>query len=369
MVAGHACIRVHKMAIPLIERGHTVHLVAMKVPTFWQHYATYTLCADIEQMISAIKVYDQADVDVFHCHNEPSWFVTACKEASAKPVILDVHDSYLARSTPEEATEALDAGKRHTRVVVEERNNCQLADGLVFPGEHFQKVIASEFKLEQPQLVLPSYVPRRYFKYQAMDWHGGLVYQGKVNLPTELEGHLSGFRYCDYTQLMERCHALNMDLHLYGNRDDKPFREHYQEKAFIHPPHKYGDLLTALGMHDWGLVGNVYPTPEWRVAMPNKLFEYIAAGTPVVAMNAEHCADVVEQMGFGISVANPEELAERWAEHRDCRKRILAARAALSMNAHIWLLEEFYREVIGSHAQRGKRVLERGVSQFAEGAG
>src|SRR3990167_288846 len=131
MVAGHCCIRVHKMAIPLIEKGHEVHLVGMKVSSFWEQYKTFALCSDVEQMLEALKLHVKSnDVDVFHCHNEPSWFVTALKEITDKPVILDVHDSYLARSTPEQATKELDNGENHIRVIVEERNNFQLADAL-----------------------------------------------------------------------------------------------------------------------------------------------------------------------------------------------------------------------------------------------
>src|SRR4051812_34350563 len=102
MVAGHACIRVQKMALPLIQKGHEVHLIAGKVPSFWPNYKSFSLCSDIDQYQAAIKLHQNADV--FHCHNEPSWFVTAVKEIYPnKPVIMDVHDSYLTRYTPEEA--------------------------------------------------------------------------------------------------------------------------------------------------------------------------------------------------------------------------------------------------------------------------
>src|SRR4051812_34865532 len=116
MVSGHGCIRVHKMALPLINRGHDVHLIAGKVPSFWQNYKTFSLCADIDQYQEAIKLHK--DADVFHCHNEPSWFVTAVKEVCDKPVLLDVHDSYLARHTPEEATAKLNENEPMVRVLV-----------------------------------------------------------------------------------------------------------------------------------------------------------------------------------------------------------------------------------------------------------
>lgn len=345
MVSGHSCIRVHKMAIPLIEKGHEVHLVARKLSSFWQQYRSFLLCEDIEQYAEAIKLH-APKADVFHCHNEPSWFVSLIKEITDKPVILDVHDSYLARSTPEEASEALARGDKHVRVSVEERTNCQLADGLVFPGEDFRSIVMGEFGLKQPALTLPSYVPKRYYQYDFKDWHGGLVYEGKVNLPSETTGYSSGFKYCDYSDAAEKTDAIGMDFHLYAGRVDDAFRKHYSRKhTFIHDPLNYEVLMERIGRHDWGLVGNTTKTREWDVAMPNKLFEYLATGVPVVAMNAANSARFLEETGMGISVSGTQELAERWKEHRLVRARVFKERQAWSMNAHINKLENFYEEV------------------------
>lgn len=331
------------MAIPLIEKGHNVHLVGMKVSSFWEQYKTFTLCADVEQMLEALKLHARGDVDVFHCHNEPSWFVTALKEITDKPVILDVHDSYLARSTPEQATEALDSGDHHIRVMVEERNNFQLADGLVFPGDNFRQLVCGEFGLQQPTLTMPSYVPSRFYQYGARDWHGGLVYEGKVNIPEETKGTSKGFEYCDYTDIATRSSEIGMDFHLYAGRTDDAFRKHYGEKALVHKPLSYPDLMPAVARHDWGLVGNTKKTSEWEVAMPNKLFEYAAAGVPVVAMNADASSSFLEETGMGITVSGPEELAERWSEHRELRGKVIKQRKNWSMNAHISKLENFYK--------------------------
>lgn len=347
MLSGHGCIRVHKQAIPLIEKGHNVHLVASKASAFWEQYKTFTLCYDTEQFIEAIRIFSKAGVDLFHCHNEPSWFVSAIKEITDIPVILDVHDSYLARSTTEEAVEALNEGKVHIRVTAEERNNFQLADALIFPGEDFRKTVVDEFKLEQPCLTLPSYVPKRFYRYQSRDWHGGLVYEGRVNLPSEVEKpHYTGFTYCDYTDLADRAKTIGMDFHLYAGRTDDKFRQHYNDRAYIHKPLLYEELLDSVGRHDWGLVGNTVKTREWDVAMPNKLFEYMATGVPIVSMNAQDCSKFLEETGIGISVSGPEELGDRWKEHRDKRKTLFKERQNWSMNNHIHKLEEFYESAL-----------------------
>jgi hypothetical protein len=340
MVSGHGCIRVHKMALPLIYKGHDVHLIAGKVPSFWPNYKTFSLCSDIDQYQEAIKLHK--DADIFHCHNEPSWFVTAVKEISDKPVIMDVHDSYLARSTPEEATEKLNNGEPSVRVLVEERTNFQLADALNFPGESFADIVRSEFKLEQPHLVLPSYVPSMFYQYNMRDWHGGLVYEGKMNLPSETKKNHLGFEYCDYTDLANKCKEIGMDFHVYSGRNDEKFKEHFKD-CFVHKPLDYDELLKSVARHDWGLVGNTIKTREWELAAPNKLFEYLACGVPVVAMNAPWCENFLKETGMGISVSGPEELAEKWSLQRECRTQVMKHRKDWAMENHIHKLEDFYR--------------------------
>jgi glycosyltransferase involved in cell wall biosynthesis len=346
MVAGHACVRVDKMARPLLEAGYPVHLISKKKAAHWTEYTTFTHCAYTDQYLAAMSLYDRV-ADVFHVHNEPSWFVTALKERTSKPVILDVHDSFLARVTPEESEQPRPNGKLPIRVSVEERNNYQLADGLVFPSAPFAQLVTEEFHLTQPAVVLPSYCPRRDVQYNLREWLGGLVYEGRVDLPEETHSAVThGFRYSDYLALAQQAHALSMDFHLYA-RDDKPFLDLYEPLALTHVPQPYHDLLGCLARHDWGLVGNLTPTPEWTYALPNKLFEYVAAGVPVVALHAEACSDWLAKTGLGITVKSLDELASRWKEHRAIRAHLLTHRMSWTMEAHVGTLEALYARVCG----------------------
>lgn len=351
MIAGHACIRVQKMAIPLVRKGHTVHLVSQKIPVFQEIYKTHHLCMNLEQIRDSVEML-APHVDIFHAHNEPSWFVNLVKERCDIPVILDVHDSYLARSTPEEAIDKRDQGQECIRETTEERNNFQNADALVFPGVAFREIVVNEFKLDQPSLILPSYVPKEMYRYMTGNWLGGLVYEGKVVLPEHAE---HGFHYCEYSDLAEQCGKKGMDFHIYGgkNAEDR-YYEVYKENAYLHKPLVFSDLIKAISRHDWGLVGNVHPSTEWDVAFPNKMFEYMAANVPIVAMNARACGEFVERTGVGISVSSIDELASRWKEHRICRERLMKIRLRFSMEEHISGLENLYSEICkrsgGNHA-------------------
>ena len=348
MVSGHACIRVHKMTVPLVQDGYKVHIITKKIPPgFSNFYYTLSYCEGMAQYLDAIDLY-ASHVDLFHCHNEPSWFVTAIKERCDVPVILDVHDSYLGRLTDENIEMLMpktpeEGEQKAFRYMVEERNNFQLADGLVFPGRAFADMVCDAYKLTQPRLILPSYLPRSYYQYNAPGWMGGLVYEGRVDLPnTEDPGQLYGFRYSDYYEFAKQCRLVGIDFHIYSSRGDEEYIKLYNDIAYLHAPHPFNGLLLNIQSHDWGLVGNIDPTPEWDIAVPNKLFEYIAAAVPVVAINAPECGAFIKEHGFGIEVESIEELAARWSEHEDVRKTLIKNRQKFIMENHIQTLKDFY---------------------------
>jgi glycosyltransferase involved in cell wall biosynthesis len=332
------------MGIPLIESGkYKVHLIANRQASFSECYNTFGHWLEVGQLHNLIKLHAK-DADVFHVHNEPSWFVTLIKETCDVPVVLDVHDSYLARTSPEEAERTLGSGDKPIRISVEERNNFQLADALVFPGESFKNLLCEEFNLKQPSIVLRSHVPRRMYRYNMQDWLGGLCYEGKTQVNTDSRvSH--GFRYCDYKELARQCKEKGLPFHLYGARDDKEFMEAYKDTAIIHEPMVFDTLIKNIARHDWGLVGNITSMSEWDYAMPNKLFEYIAACVPIVALNAKECGEYITEHGIGISVKSLDELMKRWPEHREIRKTLIKKRVQFSMEKNIEVLETLYGDL------------------------
>lgn len=347
MLSRHGCFRVFKEAIPLIERGHEVHLIVNKVTVGAERMKSVSVYQDTDQLYEAIKRY--SDADIFHAHNEPSWFVTMVKDVNQKvPVILDIHDSHLLRKTPEEDEEEQQHTPESFRIGIDERNNFQLADGIVYCCEPMKEIVGGEFGLDQPNIVLPSYVPRGFYRIDFDRWMGGLVYEGRIDIPDELPGKwASFFRYADYLEFGRKCKELGIDFHIYSPRENEKVRKRYSEVSILHEPQKYDRLIKRIGGHDWGLVGNLRPHTEWKNALPNKLFEYLAGCTPVVAMHADESAKIVSEYGVGVVVESPEELAKRWSEHRKCRENVVKHRMFFAMENHIHKVERLYQEVLG----------------------
>jgi len=93
-------------------------------------------------------------------------------------------------------------------------------------------------------------------------------------------------------------------------------------------------LIGVLADADVGVV-ILKPLPEFAVAMPNKLFDYLAAGLAVVVnFPGEASAQLVESgAGVGTDPADPAELAGQlasWASDRDALARAKSAARALA---------------------------------------
>ena len=339
-IANHCCIRVQKEAIPLLNRGINVHLITHKIPRFADYYRTVSLVNIPSQLYQSLMLHE--DADIFHVHNEPSWYVTAIKELFPdKPVVLDVHDSLLGRVWPE--------NKDAVRISVDERNNFTLADAHIFVSESMREICQKDFSLDQPSIVLPSYVPKRFYCIDAWRWLGGLVYEGRIDLPEKVEKNkdVKFFEYCDYTEMAKALSSVGITLSIYSPQEDpEKVDNHYKGIAIYKGQYLYEQMIRQVGRHDWGLVGNLGIHPAWQIALPNKLFEYMAAGVPIAVFNAEECAEFVKEHRVGIVVESPEELKERWGEKRFCRENVIKKRRDFCMEMHIEKVENLYHELV-----------------------
>lgn len=339
-IAQHACFRVQKEGLPLLNLGHDIHLITNKIPSYADQYKSVSHYHTEDQMYEAIKLHK--DVDLFHAHNEPSWFVNAAKGIYPdKPVILDVHDSMLLRY-PED-----DDDPDHVRISVNERDNMQLADGLIFVSEPMAEMCRETFKLSQPYTVLPSYVPKDLYRLDAYRWVGGIVYEGRVDIPEKNSPDMQFFAYADYREFAKVVSEMGIMFFIFApNREVEELSEVYQGTAQVQKARPVNELFRILGSHNWGLLGNSNGHEAWKMAMPNKLFDYLASGIPIIALNAPEAGKFVEKHGFGMNITDIKEIPERWGEHRECRANIAKKRFEWCMENHIYKVTALYEEVL-----------------------
>jgi glycosyltransferase involved in cell wall biosynthesis len=135
-----------------------------------------------------------------------------------------------------------------------------------------------------------------------------------------------------------------IELHLYGDGVDRPRLAEYcrargLDHVHVHGFVDYEEYLRTIAGADLLLV-SLRPLAD--TAVPSKIFEYMAAGRPVVFAGMGEGARVVEDAGAGVSVPYGDErgLADQLRE----LARDDALRAELGANGRAWVLRNRVRE-------------------------
>ena len=108
-------------------------------------------------------------------------------------------------------------------------------------------------------------------------------------------------------------------------------------------------MLRELPSYDFGWAGfnPELNKPHLDTALPNKIFEYLACGLPVLAFPHRAIRRLLDDEGLGIVVAHPQEIAAKllgW-DLTELRRRVATARLSLTIEANIHRLVELYREL------------------------
>jgi glycosyltransferase involved in cell wall biosynthesis len=123
------------------------------------------------------------------------------------------------------------------------------------------------------------------------------------------------------------------------------FSIYAHENISVFPPNVFPELLANLAKHSVGLVGSPYPLLDFEDSMPNKLFEYISAGIPVMVFNSPEAKAFVEENKLGVGVADTTEALEAF-EMLSRNYDIPKARWGFAMESEIPKLTGFYKEVM-----------------------
>lgn len=117
------------------------------------------------------------------------------------------------------------------------------------------------------------------------------------------------------------------------------------------------EIVNVLNRSKIGLV-TLHPTPSYIEALPVKLFEYMAAGIPVIASNFGWLKKIVEGHNCGIAVdpQNPKEIADsiNWLCDNEDEARQMGERGRKAVEeSYNWASEEekligLYSKILGN---------------------
>jgi glycosyltransferase involved in cell wall biosynthesis len=171
------------------------------------------------------------------------------------------------------------------------------------------------------------------------------------------EGTLSSFPgdHYDLKEIFNDLARRGYHIHIY----DSHHNQDYDRLAEMHYGiHYHGhkdprELLYEMTQYDYGWAGfNVAKNREHiDVALPNKLFEYLASGLPVLSFPHKAQKEFLKGEGLGLVFKDLNELDEKIKEQvmaDKLRKNVLRRRFDFTMESNIERVLNLYRSLHGS---------------------
>jgi hypothetical protein len=121
----------------------------------------------------------------------------------------------------------------------------------------------------------------------------------------------------------------------------------YAEVCELQPHQFIPELIESMSTARAGICGSPHPDRNMTDAMPNKLFEYVAAGIPSVCYGREHkMAEVIESNGLGVVIDSTSELEEALNECDNLRDYVIATRRELTMETQLEKIMAAYNKAL-----------------------
>jgi glycosyltransferase involved in cell wall biosynthesis len=353
-------VRVEKIARTLTDAGHAVHIVARNRRNdpvterlaegtvhrlAWWRWAPRWLNA--ASMFPAFfnprwtraiaRTSRAAGADVILCRDLPLAIpAILAGRIVGIPVVLDMAENY-----PAMLQSQWDAGRmRRMDVLVRNPKLARLVERWVLPRVDRVLVVVEE---AGARLVAEGLSPERIAVVSNTPPRRRIVESGRsagdadAALRIVYLGLMEGVRgvrvLLDAAALLAR-QAIPFQLTLYGDgKDFTNFQAYAQALGLTKSQADFrgrvpnAEALDALPAMDVGVIPHV-AEESWHTTVPNKLFDYMAAGLPVVTSDARPAARIVRETGAGLVYhhADPADLARALTALVDPQLRFACAR-------------------------------------------
>lgn len=292
------------------------------------------------------RIVEEFDPDVLHSHNLPDELTVAALGAvdGRVPVVHDVHDLQSLRRTPYE-----DGFPEPEDPLGLEKQAVEGSAGLVAVSDELLEAIRARHAPPARTLVFPNFAVGRDLpeRLPARDANGHgparLVYQGTLAT--------NGGHYDLRALFAAAVESANVTLDVHAAREVTEYEQLADEhpRLTYHPPLEPAELLRVLPSYDFGWAGfnDGLNGAHLDTALPNKVFEYLGCGLPVITLGHRAIKRFVEEESVGIALETVGDLGARLAEAdlAELRRRVEQVRPALTVEANIARLTAFYESL------------------------
>ena len=298
-------VKIHRIqAVPSSYGIGAVQL--MRLPRFW---------------LAALKELDLSQPHLVHCHDFdtlPAGLLWG--RLHHLPVVYDSHEHYADLVKPRLVGVV---GKVIYNILnLTEQIGARLASAVITVDEN----LGAKFRRLNPRVVILGHYPAlQHFNKPARVFTGktlNLVYVGRLSVDRGL---------VTYLKILRSLHELGVPARLLlagaftPESEKDAFTRHSQgleESIDCRGWLAYQQIPEFLSTADVGLV-ILTPVPRYVVALPVKLFEYMASGLPVIASNFPVTAQIINESNCGLVIDpldDPLLVAQairEWWEHPD----------------------------------------------------
>ena len=333
IVSQHLCVRGSQMGLAAKRFGHEVHLALHPESMgrqFNEKFDSLQVWHSKEQLADAIK---RVQPDIIHVQDRPHLLTVEVIELGLGiPIIQDVHDM----------DSMLDMPMGHP---LAEAKSLLRSDGLVFVSQPCLDYAERWLGPLPPAVVVPSATCHSFMPTQRLPHVGGAVWQGGL-YP---EPPNSPRRYIDQIDIVRSFRNQDQAVFLHPAPNGYPdnIRPYAAEGAIVGPPMAYLPLLKTLTRYDFGWYGQTTNAEQIHKTLPNKLFDYIAAGLPVLVIRANEAAKFVTEHGVGLAIDSPDQFGTVKDELLKLRPEVWKKRHELTRERVIHPLLQLYERLAG----------------------
>jgi glycosyltransferase involved in cell wall biosynthesis len=298
------------------------------------------------------KIVDTSDINLIHSHNAPDTLTNLCIDlfGGKIPIVHDIHDLMSARHT------AYEDGLNKTINVVnwrkEERRAIERSDAIIAVSDFILQIARRKgYRFPKIAHVYENYIPERFIPKTLPQ-----TKQNLSNQPIRIvyEGFISsnGGHY-DMRSIFKALAAEEIEVHIYPSRENLDYQtlSDTVPNIFYHPSLPPDTLLNEIAQYDFGWAGfnDTLNRVHIDTALPNKLFDYIACGLPVVSFPHEALKRFLETHHLGLVIDAVSGLTERLRnpEMAVIRKNVRAHRLDYTVEANIGFIVNMYSELCG----------------------
>jgi hypothetical protein len=329
IVTWYNCLRCIKLTIGLwLQKAKYNKEYEIELITRPEGYSLVMEMGFVHMYKLGVKVYENtsqladhiknSQADVFWCHNEPDVMAQLSIHFHRKKrlVIHDCHDLPSLHYEQKQCPSCKTVSQRiMNEFIPQETIVCKGSDYVFVPTpDYVTKINKLYDKPIDKILQVNSCSPSTFFPDVALPRVGGFLYCGQVNVP-EMNSKL---HYRDCLPLFRHLTMMGIPSHIYSTTPNANLEPYLLEGACLHGTLKMFSAMAQYTRYDYGFTGSNVDTQEIQICMPNKLWDCLASGIPIIALNAKTAGEFIVKNNFGVNIQGLANLSKvPWIKEKD----------------------------------------------------